>query len=200
MRGAGKGDKVRIMPRQKVKGSAWVGLLRGVNVGGKNRVAMRDLIALFEDEGCADVATHIQSGNVIFRAGQRLAERLSRSFEQRSQERLGCSVQLLLRSSAELDQISRANPFLKTGAEESGLHVAFLRDQPDAPRAAALDPARSPPDEFIVRGREIYLHCPNGMGRTRLSNAWFDSKLATVSTVRNWRTVLALRDLALALE
>jgi uncharacterized protein (DUF1697 family) len=200
MRAAGKGDKVRAMPREKSKAPAWVGLLRGVNVGGKNRVAMRDLIALFEGEGCTDVATHIQSGNVVFRAGLQLAERLSRSFEQHSQERLGCSVPLLLRTGPELDQISRANPFLKAGAPESGLHVVFLRDEPDPPRAAALDPARSPPDEFLVRGREVYLSCPNGLGRSKLSNAWFDSKLATVSTGRNWRTVLALRDLALALD
>jgi uncharacterized protein (DUF1697 family) len=71
----------------------------------------------------------------------------------------------------------------------------FLADRPDQAKIAALDPGRSAPDEFSVLGQEIYLHLPNGMGRTKLSNAWFDSKLATVSTCRNWRTVTKLLEM-----
>ena len=72
----------------------------------------------------------------------------------------------------------------------------FLGSQPDAGAIAALDPDRSPPDAFVVRGREIYLQCPNGAGTTKLTNAWFDSRLSTISTGRNWRTVLKLFELA----
>jgi uncharacterized protein (DUF1697 family) len=68
----------------------------------------------------------------------------------------------------------------------------FLADRPSPARVATLDPKRSPPDEFEVRGREIYLRCPNGVGRTKLSNSYFDAKLATTSTMRNWRTVVKL--------
>ncbi|HZN92159.1 MAG TPA: hypothetical protein VFB81_05620, partial [Myxococcales bacterium] len=81
-------------------------------------------------------------------------------------------------------------------ADPDTLHVVFLADPPPPAKVAALDPARSPPDEFQVRGREIYLRCPNGFGRTKLSNAYFDSKLGTISTVRNWRTVLTLAEMA----
>ena len=69
------------------------------------------------------------------------------------------------------------------------LHVVFLAAAPAAGRAAALDPARSPPDELTLVGREVFLRCPNGMARTRITNAWLDATLATTSTVRNWRTV-----------
>ena len=75
---------------------------------------------------------------------------------------------------------------------------ATAPDQPDAGRVATLDPLRSPPDAFVVRGREIYLQCPNGVGNTKLTNAWFDSKLATISTGRNWRTVTTLFNMACA--
>jgi uncharacterized protein (DUF1697 family) len=90
----------------------------------------------------------------------------------------------------------RGNPFLEAGADIGTLHVAILADAPAAAKVKALDPDRSPPDAFAVRGREIYLQCPNGYGRTKLTNAYFDSKLATTSTVRNWRTVLKLVELA----
>jgi uncharacterized protein (DUF1697 family) len=75
------------------------------------------------------------------------------------------------------------------------LHVAFLADAPGAKRTALLDPGRSPPDRFVLRHREIYLHFPNGVARTKFTNVYFDSKLGTMSTVRNWRTVLRLLEL-----
>ena len=90
----------------------------------------------------------------------------------------------------------RANPFLEAGAETDKLHVVFLAELPDAERVEALDPDRSPPDEFVVRGREIYLHCPNGLARSKLTNSYFDARLSTTSTMRNWKTVRKLLELA----
>ena len=84
------------------------------------------------------------------------------------------------------------NPFLAAGVPESELHVLFLADEPTSEQVAALDPNRSPPDAFLVRGREVFLHLPGGAGNSKLTNAYFDSKLATVSTGRNWRTVTTL--------
>ena len=85
-----------------------------------------------------------------------------------------------------------ANPFILAGADPGKLHVAFLAKRPSAATVAELQPDRSPPDEFIVHGREIYIHCPAGMARTKLTNAYFDSKLGTTSTMRNWNTVRKL--------
>jgi uncharacterized protein (DUF1697 family) len=88
--------------------------------------------------------------------------------------------------------VARTNPFSTQGADPNTLHVAFLADVPRATSVAALDHGRSSPDEFVVRGREIFLRLPNGVARTRLTNAYFDAKLATISTMRNWRTVMKL--------
>jgi uncharacterized protein (DUF1697 family) len=105
-------------------------------------------------------------------------------------------VPVVLRSAAELRAVVRGNPFLEAGADPATLHVAFLADRPTAAAAASLDPARSPPDAFAVRGREVYLHLPNGGARSKLTTAWLDARLDTVSTVRNWRTVERLLALA----
>jgi uncharacterized protein (DUF1697 family) len=87
------------------------------------------------------------------------------------------------------------HPFPAAEADEQTLHVMFLADPPNPRRVAELDSERSPPDEFVVRGREIYLRLPNGAGRSKLTNADFDTKLATITTVRNWRTVSRLLEL-----
>jgi len=174
----------------------YAALLRGINVGGKNMLPMKDLVSLCEQAGCARVRTYIQSGNVIFDstavAARKLASELSKAIEQR----FALRVPVILRSAAELDDIVGNNPFLMAGADQNALYVMFLQSLPDAARVAALDPDRSPPDRFEVRGRDVFAHCPAGVGQSKLTNAWFDSKLATISTGRNWRTVCTLRDMA----
>ena len=99
------------------------------------------------------------------------------------------------RSALELRNVAKKNPFLAAGADPERVHVAFLADKPSAKAVAALDHDRSPPDEFTLIGREIYLHTPKGLGQSKLTNAYFDRALETTSTVRNWRTLLALCEL-----
>jgi uncharacterized protein (DUF1697 family) len=103
---------------------------------------------------------------------------------------------VVTRSAAEFEQVVASNPYLEIERDFTKLHVAFLADRPTEAANAALDPDRSPPDSFQIQGGEIYLHLPNGAARTKLSNAYFDSKLRTTSTARNWRTVLKLNELA----
>lgn len=179
--------------------AAYVALLRGINVGGKHKLPMDELARLFSEAGCSAVSTYIQSGNVVFRATPALAARLAGEVERRIEQRFGFSVPVVLRAASELSSVARGNPFLRArpAADTSDLHVAFLADAPKARAIAALDPRRSPPDEFAVVGREIYLRLQNGVARTKLTNAWFDKELATTSTLRNWRTLLALVELAL---
>jgi uncharacterized protein (DUF1697 family) len=173
-----------------------VALLRGVNVGGKHSLPMKDLVAIFEGAGCRDVRTYIQSGNVVFRATRSDASRVPERVVRAVADRLGFEAPLLLRTAAELGAVARGNPFLRTGADPGTLHVLFLADRPTPAKVATLDPSRSPPDEFVVLGREIYLRCPGGVARTRLTTGWVDSTLGTTSTMRNWRTVLKLVELA----
>jgi len=174
--------------------NAYLVLLRGINIGGQHKLPMAVLVDLLRDLGCDNVRTYIQSGNAVFTAAPAAARRIPRELAGRLEACLGFEVPVILRSADELNKIITDNPFGKS-TDTAALHVAFLADQPDRARAARLDPKRSPGDIFELRGREIYLHLPNGVARTKLTSSYFDSVLATTCTVRNWRTVQKLRDL-----
>jgi len=172
-----------------------VALLRGINVGGKNMLPMKELVGLFTAAGCGEVATYIQSGNVVFCAEDKVVKRLDSVIAKQVEERFALKVPVVLRTALELDAVIRGNPFLKAGAAEEMLHVAFLAEHPGTDLVAGLDAMRSAPDEFAVVGREIYMKLVTGAAKTKLTNAYFDSKLKTVSTMRNWRTVLKLAEM-----
>jgi len=175
--------------------SKHVALLRGINVGGKNMLPIKELVALFVKAGCADVTTYIQSGNVVFRAEDKVVAGLGGVISKQVEARFGIRVPVVLRTAAEIDKVIRENPFLKAGASEETLHVCFLADRPGKDLVSGLDPGRSTPDAFAVVGQEIYMQLVTGAAKTKLTNAYFDSKLKTVSTMRNWRTVLKLGEL-----
>lgn len=172
-----------------------VALLRGVNVGGKNKLPMKDLVLMFTEAGCLNVRTYIQSGNVIFTAVRRVAAHLPALICTQIGNRFGFQTQIVLRTCEELRDIVSNNPFIEARVAEETLHVLFLADLPSSHDVDHLEPDRSPPDEFIVCGREVYLRLPNGVARTKLTNNYFDSKLETISTGRNWRTVMKLFEL-----
>jgi uncharacterized protein (DUF1697 family) len=166
-------------------------LLRGINVTGKNVLPMKDLARMFADAGCSNVRTYIQSGNVIFGTSDE-AGKIAQVVTAKIEKKFGYRVPIIIRTSEQLRATIRGNPFLKAGVDEKWLHVYFLAYSPNTAAIAALDPIRSVPDAFHVRGQEIYLHLPNGMGQSKLTNAYFDSKLSTTCTARNWATVLKL--------
>jgi uncharacterized protein (DUF1697 family) len=172
----------------------YVALLRAVNVGGR-RVSMADLRALFADLGAGEVSTYLQSGNVVFSSGEKRGP-LTSAIEERIRRDLGLDVIVLLRTSEQLAKVLAGNPFSGTGTEPSALHVTFLAESPQRKHVGGLDHERGAPDEFRVVGQEVYLHCPNGYGRSKLTNAYFEKQLAVAATTRNWRTVTTLSELA----
>jgi uncharacterized protein (DUF1697 family) len=163
-------------------------LLRAVNVGGKNLLPMADLAKICSRAGCASVRTYIQSGNVVFSADEQSAQQMSAIVEKAIEKQFGFRSPVIVRSAKEMKRIVASNPFPDT----KQVYVGFLRDKPAARSIAALDPNRSPGDAFEVIGREIFMNLAIGAGKTKLTTAYFDSKLDTVSTFRNWRTVLKL--------
>jgi len=179
-------------PSRPKAADRYVALLRGVNVGGKNKLPMAELRAIYADVGCTDARTYIQSGNVVFTAAPGAEEKIRNAVARRITEQFGFKVPVVIRTGRELRKVAATNPFLNSGADAASLHVAFLADAPAKAAVKSLDPDRSPGDAFTLLGREIYLHTPNGVARTRLTNDYFDAKLGTISTVRNWRTVLKL--------
>jgi uncharacterized protein (DUF1697 family) len=184
------------MPRAAKPAEKYVALLRGINVGGKNSLPMRDLAAMFAEAGCSDVKTYIQSGNVVFAAPSSVTTRLPLQIAAAIEKKFKLRVPVILRSHSDIAAVARGNPFVGPEQPIERLMVMFLSSSPSAAAVASLDPARSPPDEFVVRGREIYMRCPNGYGQSKLSNAYFDAKLETTSTGRNWRTVLTLLEMS----
>lgn len=171
-----------------------VALLRGINVGGNHKLPMKTLQALFAAAGAREVRTYIQSGNVLFESSR--ASALCVQVADAIETSLGFRPPIVTRPAAALREIRDACPFVAEGADPATLHVAFLASKPSNAAVAALDPQRSPGDRFSVHGSEIYLAFPNGVARTKLTNAYFDSKLGTTSTVRNWKTLGALIELA----
>ena len=177
-----------------------IALLRGLNVGGKNILPMKDLTRFFCEAGCANVRTYIQSGNVIFEAEAPVLKELADEITRRIQGQFGYQIPVVLRTAAELHEAVISNPLMALPPNEKAHHVMFLAAVPDAEKAMQLEPDRSPGDEFLLRGRDVYLYLRNGAAKTKLTNAWFDRKLGTVSTARNWRTVLKLQELLIKNE
>ena len=166
----------------------YVALFRGVNVGGNNKLPMKALAKIFEEAGCESVESFIQSGNIVYGCQAKTAAKLPAQVCQQIEHQFGFKTSLIARDLPEMQKIAEANPY----EDLERAHIAFLASQPTPEQMATLDPNRSVPDRFHMVGREIYLHLPNGVARSKLTNAYFDSKLKTVSTVRNWRTVLKL--------
>ncbi len=173
--------------------ATYVALLRGVNVGGKNKLPMKDLCEIFTSAGCSEVRNYIQSGNVVFRAGVAVARKVPELVGREIERRFGFQARMVLRTAAQMREVVEKNPFLDRGEEL--LSVMFLADVPGAEAVAWLDPERSPSDSFVVQGDVVFLHTPTGMANTKLTNAYFDSRLKTFSTGRNWRTVLKLLEM-----
>ena len=162
-------------------------LLRGINVGGKAVLPMKELAAIFAAAGASSVETYIQSGNVIFEAAH--ADEVGALVTVEIARLYGYPGRIVLRSADELRKTYATNPFARAGASIETLHVYFLADWPDKNAVKGLDTERSPGDSFVVMERDVFLHLPNGMARTKLTNVYIDSKLKTVSTARNWKTI-----------
>lgn len=170
-------------------------LLRGINVGGKNVLPMEVLRRLFVEAGCLHVETYIQSGNVVFSAPDEVRNGLADRVRTAIEAAHGLKVPVVLRSIDQLRAVATGNPYLTQGADESTLHVMFLSNIPDTDSIQTLDPARSPGDSYQIISQDIFIHLPNGVANSKLTNAYFDSRLKTTGTQRNWRTVTKLLEM-----
>jgi len=168
----------------------WVTMLRGINVGGRKRVSMEELRACYLSLGFGKVLTYIQSGNVVFEDGSQDAQGLAERIEKGLEESFGLDVRVIIRPKEEMLKVIKNNPFKER--EESRVHVTFLSAlRVDIPMKE-ISAVKDKTEEFYISGREVYLFCPNGYGRTKLSNSFLERKLETYATTRNWRTVNAL--------
>jgi len=172
-----------------------VGLLRGVNLGPSRRLRMADLRAAVESLGHTDVATYLQSGNVVFTPAKGAARDLGAGITAALQEAVGLDVAVLTRTGAEMAEIVAANPYERE--DPTKVVVTFLERTEDADPAKELDLASFEPEGLTVNGTEIYFDLPFGQARSKLLEALNKRKVfGTVATTRNWRTVLALAEMS----
>jgi uncharacterized protein (DUF1697 family) len=170
-----------------------IALLRGVNVGGR-KLAMAGVREAFVDAGHGDVRTYIQSGNVVFTHTRRAEAALAEDLTRRVSELAGYDVPVILRTAKQWAAMMAANPY--RGERQAFVHVAFLASPPPPGERDAVDASAFAPEEYVVVGRDAYLYLPNGIGRAKLPVALGRKGPTGVATVRNWRTVEKLADLA----
>lgn len=175
----------------------YVAMLRGINLGGRKRIVMENLRSSFDALGYPDARTYVQSGNIVFNTGASTDNDLSRKIGEKILRDYGFPVAVITRNAAEMTKIVRANPFLKErGIDSSKLHATFLSDLPAKSSLSRMDKLNGAPDRFRVVKREVYLHCPNGYGRTKLSNNAIEKALSVQATTRNWNTVSTLEKMS----
>jgi uncharacterized protein (DUF1697 family) len=174
----------------------YVALLRGINVGRNNRIAMADLREVLGSLGHERIRTHILSGNAIFSSGRRGVPGLESELERALSDRFKLDVRVLIRTAAELAAIVDRNPLPAAASDGSRFFVLFLDRNPDEERLHAIDPTDFAPDEFRVGDRVIYAWYKHGLTRSKLAGALSDKRLGVTTTARNWNTVTRLVELA----
>jgi uncharacterized protein (DUF1697 family) len=179
-------------PRSQ-RAPTFVALLRGVNVGGANRLPMAGLREMLLGLGYADVSTLLASGNAVFRCEGGAPPRLATAIGSALAETFGIRVPVIVKSAADLDAVVAENPF--TAPDPSRLLVAIAPDPPSLALLAAIAPLVAPAEQFLLGRHAAYLHCPDGILKSKAGDALL-GKLGRGATTRNWATVLKLRALA----
>lgn len=178
-----------------------ISMLRGVNVGGHNKIKMEALRALYESLGLRDPQTYVQSGNVVFRTDKRDLAKLAKHIENAIERGFGFRPAVILRTSAELRDAIARNPFAtRSGIEPSKLLVNFLVSDPGAETRDKVLSLKTDPEKLRMEGRELYIYFPNGMARPKMSWAVLEKTLKTPGTGRNWNSVTKLLEMAERME
>ena len=173
----------------------FISLLRGINVGGRNKLPMASLRALLSDKGCADVQTYIQSGNCLFRSTEADPDIISRNMANWIEADFGFRPHILTMRQTEIDAAIAANPYAAAAqTDPKTVHFYFLSAVPTAPDIEALDAIKTDTEQYALIGQVFYLHAPDGIGRSKLASR-AEAKLGVPATARNYRTVLKLSEL-----
>ena len=181
--------------------AAAISLLRGVNVGGHNKIKMEELRGLYESLGLRRAQTYVQSGNVVFRTDARDFTRLSNRIADAIEQTFAFRPGIILRTAADLRAVIAANPFAsRRDVAPSRLLVQFLASEPPADLRERVLRIESEPEEWRMVGRELYIYYPNGMARPKVPWASVERILQTPCTGRNWNTVRKLLEMAESLD
>lgn len=169
----------------------YVVLLRAINVGGRNKIPMAELRDMLDEQKFTDVATYIQSGNVVC-SSRKSAASVATTIKKAIAARFGHDIQVIVRTAQELDQLVADFPYGDADPKSSG--IVFLEGSFDS----ELDASAFSPDECSVAGPDVYVNCPTRFAETKLTAAWIEKQTGLAGTRRNWATVLKLNDMTKA--
>jgi uncharacterized protein (DUF1697 family) len=175
----------------------WIVLFRGINVGGHNIVPMKELKSALGYAGCENVATYIQSGNVVLEHAEAGADKLANLISETVIKRFGFEPRVLLLTADQLREAHRNNPFPEGKEDPKTLHLYFLANDPTDMDGDALNNMKISTERYELIDRVFYLHAPDGIGRSKLA-ARVEKCLGVPATARNWRTVEKILQLATA--
>lgn len=172
----------------------YIALFRGINVGGSHLLPMKELKLVLERNGCVDVQTYIQSGNVIFRTAMADAARLAKQLTAAVARSHGFEPRVLVLTPSELESAAAGNPFPEADANPKSLHLFFLAGRPKKPDLTSFEALKTKTERFALKGKIFYLHTPDGFGKSKLA-ARTERLLGVEATARNWRTVTTLLEM-----
>jgi uncharacterized protein (DUF1697 family) len=178
-----------------VEAQTFIALFRGINVGGKNILPMKELVGILKGLECEDVRTYIQSGNAVFRHAGNSASDLAARIGAAVRENRGFEPAVLLVTAETLERAVRSNPFLEGAADPSKLAVFFLAAVPPKPDLDAVESMRIASERFALVGDVAYLYAPDGLARSKLA-ARAERALGVAATARNWRSVNKILEMA----
>jgi len=173
----------------------YIALFRGINVGGNNMIAMKDLAALLGKLGYANIKTYIQSGNVLFDAPAAKAEAFAKKIGAAIAKSHSFQPEIIVIDKKELAKMAAANPFPKAIKEPKSLHLLVLDAVPKKPDIDGMTALKTESESFKLIGKALYLHTPDGIHRSKLA-AKLGKLLGVTATARNWNTVVKLLELA----
>lgn len=167
-------------------------------MAGHNSVKMNDLTDLFVRLGFTCTETYIQSGNVIFDFdGKESVQDISFRIEKAIVERFNYIIPVMIRTVHEMKEVVSSNPFLKEeNFDPAKMAVIFLHEECKSSQLQKVADINYPPDKFKIAGREIFIYCPNGFGKTKLYTNFFEKKMGVTGTARNWKTIINILDIA----
>jgi uncharacterized protein (DUF1697 family) len=177
--------------------SVHIALLRGINIGPHKRMKMEKLRGSFEALGFKNVKTYIQSGNIVCQAGRLSSDAAAKRIEAQIEKDFGFSADVIARTAGEIKQIILGNPLLnEPGIDDAKLHVVFLSEVPPSESIKKLESIVTAPDKVRCKGKEIYFYFPNGVSGSSIWKHNLDRVLGISGTMRNWRTVNTLHQMA----
>ena len=170
--------------------NSFIAMLRGINVSGQKSIKMADLLVYLEELSFTNVETYIQSGNIVFDFDQASPGVLEKLIHTKILHQYGFEVPVIVKTSEEMENVVRNNPFVNEVMEDpKRLYVTFLSEAPSVERVDQLKTLDCSPEQWILKGSDIYFFAPNGYGKAKMNNNFFENKLKVNATTRNWKTV-----------